>query len=184
MSETNINLAKNAMNYGGITGVFLFLIYLLSAIVSEPASFVVSLLNYLVIGIGIFIGTKKFRDQQMNGSISYRKAMHSGILISLFAGILIAFATYLYLNFVDSSMIEKTLQQTEANLLDAGKSDEEVEKTIDALSTIMTPGMMATAIVISYSFFGALISLITSAFIKNNGSGSSNTFNNFIQENS
>ena len=183
MEESKISVSRNAMNYGGMTGVILFLVFMLSGILGSSFSGILQIAGYLVLALGIYVGTKKYRDQELKGFMSYGSAFYSGFLISFFAGVLIAFAIFLYLKFVDASLIDKISEQTEQNLIDAGKSDEEIEKTMEASNIFMNPTGMAIMSVLGYTIIGVIISLVTSAFLKKDNSSPGDAFDNFIQEN-
>ena len=170
------------MNYGGMTGLVLFLVFILSGILGTRVSGIMQVTGYAALGLGIFIGTKNYRDEELNGSITYTTALYSGFLISFFSSILIAFAVFLYVKFVDSSIIEKIMEQTEQNMLDSGRSDEEIEKAMEAAKLFMNPPSMGIFSVLGYTFFGTLLSLVTSAFVKRD-LGGGDSFNNFIQQN-
>ncbi len=183
MTDTKLSISRNAMNYGGMTGVVLFLVFILSSILGNDASGIMQFTGYAVLAIGIYIGTKKYRDGELKGIMTYGNAFYSGFLISFFAGVLIAFAIYLYITFVDDSLIEKIMEQTEQNLMDSGRSDEEIEQTMEASQYFMNPTSMALFSVLGYTIFGSLISLLTAAFLKKESNGSGDAFDNFIQQN-
>ncbi len=183
MSEIKLSISRSAMNYGGMTGIVLFLVFILSSILGTKFSGLMQVAGYAALGIGIFIGSKNYRDKELGGIISYGTAFYSGFLISFFASVIIAFTVFLYIKFVDSSILEKIMEQTEQNMLDSGRSDEEVEKALEAAQYFMNPTSMAFFSILGYTFFGALISLVTAAFLKKENSDSGDSFNTFIQQN-
>ncbi|MBL0047737.1 MAG: DUF4199 domain-containing protein [Bacteroidetes bacterium] len=183
MSETKLSISRSAMNYGGMTGIMLFLVFILSSILGTKFSGLMQVMGYAALGLGIFIGSKNYRDKELNGVISYGTAFYSGFLISFFASVIIAFTIFLYIKFVDSSIIEKIMEQTEQNMLDSGRSDEEIEKAMEASQYFMNPTSMAFFSILGYTFVGTIISLVTAAFIKKEHPNSGDSFNSFIQQN-
>lgn len=183
MSENKISISRNAMNYGGMTGIALFLVFILSSLLGTKLSGLMQALGYTTLGLGIFIGSKNYRDTELNGIISYGTSLYSGFLISFYASIIIAFTVFLYMQFVDASMIDKIIEQTEQNMLDSGNSDEEIEKAMQAAQLFMNPTSMAFFSILGYTFFGTLLALVISAFIKREGPNSGDSFDNFIQQN-
>lgn len=183
MSENKISISRNAMNYGGMTGIALFLLFILSSILGTKVSGLMQIVSYSSLGLGIYIGTKNYRDSELGGAITYGTALYAGFLISFFASIIIAFAVFLYIKFVDASIIDKIMEQTEQSMLDRGLSDDEVEKQMQAAQLFMNPTSMAFFSILGYTFFGTLIALVTSAFVKKQTPNSGDPFDNFIQQN-
>ncbi len=183
MSEQKLSLAKNAMNYGGMTGIALFLVFFLSGIVSISISGMLQIIGYVVLGLGIFLGTKHYRDIESKGNISYFRSLYSGFLISFFAAVLISFVVYLYLKFIDSSMLIRMMDQTEIELRERyNDDDDKVDKALEIMQVMNNPPGYAFMLVLGYTFWGTLLSLVVAAFIKRD-KASGNTFDNFIQEN-
>ena len=183
MSENKLSISRNAMNYGGMTGIVLFLLFILTGILGSSVSSFITIVCYVALGIGIFIGTKNYRDTELDGSISYGTSFYSGFLISFFASVLIAFAAFLYLKFVDSSLLVKVMEDAESNLMKSYNDDEEkVEKALEIMQVMNNPSAFALMLVLSYTFWGTLLSLVLAAIIKKQPP-SRNSFDNFIQQN-
>lgn len=183
MSENKLSISRNAMNYGGMTGIALFLVFILSSIVGTKLAGLMQVINYTALGIGIYIGTKNYRDSELKGVMSYSSALYSGFLISFFASVIIAFAVFLYIKLIDASILDKIMEQTEQSMMDRGLSDDEVEKQMQAAQLFMNPTSMAFFSILGYTLIGTLIALVTSAFVKKQTPNSGDSFENFIQQN-
>ncbi len=183
MEEKKITLSLNSMNYGGMAGTILFLLFIVGGFLGKELSSLISIVGYLVLGIAIFVGSSKYRDQALNGSISYGTSFYSGVLISFFAGVLIAFAAFLYLKFVDSTILDSIMLEIEENIMKEYPDDDaKAEKAMEMMKVINNPLAFALIFVLSYTFWGSVLSLIISGFVKRN-TPSSNSFDNFIQQN-
>jgi uncharacterized membrane protein YhaH (DUF805 family) len=183
MSENNFSITRNSMNYGGMTGIALFLVFFISGLVSNSFSGILQMLGYLVLGIGIYIGTKSYRDTQLNGSISYGQSLFSGFLISFFAAVLISFVVFLYLKFIDSSMLIKMMDQTEIELRERyNDDDEKVDQALEIMQVMNNPPGYALMLILGYTFWGTLLSLVLAAFVKRDKTPGG-SFDNFIQQN-
>jgi hypothetical protein len=183
MEEKKITLSLNSMNYGGMAGTILFLLFIVGGFLGKELSSLISVVGYIVLGITIYVGSSKYRDQVLNGSISYGTSFYSGVLISFFAGVLIAFAAFLYLKFVDSSILDSLMLEIEENIMKEYPDDDaKAEKAMEMMKVINNPLAFALIFVLSYTFWGAVLSLIISGFVKRN-TPSSNSFDNFIQQN-
>ena len=102
MSLSNSSKYKHAMVFGLILGVVqtvLFLIvYLFGIDLIKPPLFY-TLISYIVIAIAITYGTKRYRDELLEGVINYSKAFWFGVLICVFAGLI--FGVYMVLSHLD-----------------------------------------------------------------------------------
>lgn len=166
MSTQEQSPVKNAMNYGAIIGIALIIISLLFYMMNDTASEIQGYLSYLVLGVGIYIGVKNHRDNELSGLMSYGKALGSGTLISFFASIIAAFYIYLFVKYFDESMIQIMLDMEENKLIDANMPDKEIKTSMNILKMVFTPIGLAIASVATYTLIGFIISLVTSAFLK------------------
>src|SRR2546423_1714976 len=127
MENTKASPFKTGINFGAILGICLVIIsvttYLLGLSDNKPAS----LFNYVVILGIIILGTKSFRDHELNGFISYGQALGTGTLITFFGSIIVAFYTYIFLKFIDPSFITVLMEKVQEQMADQGRTDEEIE---------------------------------------------------------
>lgn len=164
---TNQNsIAKNAANYGLILGlaivIYTLILHFLGADQNQFAAWV----NMAFMIVAIQVGTKHFRDKIQGGYISYGRAVGSGMLIVLFAGVIHAFFIYVLYTYISPEGLQEILIQTEENMMQQGSSDEEIEMATKLLEAVTTPLLLAFATIFSSGFWGLVISLITSAFLK------------------
>lgn len=152
--------------YAGLVSIVFFLILHYSGLSGTNGVF--QWLGYVPFAVFIFLGTRQFRDQFLGGYIRYGKALASGVLISLFCGVLLAFFMYFFMKVIDTDqkMMSMIREQNEQAMLDRNMSEEEIEKTLEISAQFLTPGFIAVMSVIGYVFFGFLISLFTSFFLK------------------
>jgi hypothetical protein len=158
---------KSAMNMGAILGLVLMILSLVTYIFEMYESKAFGYLSWVVLAIGIVLGTKKYRDEALGGFISYAGALGYGVLISLFASIIVSIANYIYLGYIDSSFIDFTLEQTEIQMIEQGQPDEAIEMGMSWTRAIVSPMGIFFMGIIGTTFLGLIISLITSAFLKN-----------------
>ena len=185
MSENKLGISRNAMNYGGMTGIVWFLFFVLSTLLGTSTSGIIQFVQYFVLALGIFIGTKHYRDNELQGIIPYSTAFYSGFLISFFCSVIVSFTFFLYVKFVDSSILEKIIETAKEDIYkrDQDISDEDAERAISLMARFMTPAFMAITVLVSNTIAGSLMSLLTAAFLKKEKPDSGDSFNNFIQQN-
>ncbi|NSW46392.1 MAG: DUF4199 domain-containing protein [Bacteroidales bacterium] len=156
------------MNFGALNGLAIMMVSLLIYIVGIQQNILISLIIY---GLNIFFivyGTKYLRDHYQNGQITYGKALGSGVLISLFMSILVAFFIFMFFKFLAPDELEKIYTQAEENMYNQGFSEEQIETAMQMTRKFTTPLTMALGTIFSYTFLGFIFSLITSSFIKKN----------------
>lgn len=179
MNENPRTLTKVGMKYGLIYGVALIgvslIFYLLG---TDLQSKIPQVLSYGVLLAVIIIGTKAYRDEDLGGFISYSKALGTGIVISFFGSIIVAFYMYLFFSFIDPSMTDKILETAQQQMMEKGLPDDQVEMAVEMQKKFMTPGWMFAFTILGYTFFGFILSLITSIFIRRN---QENPFNSNVQ---
>lgn len=170
------------MNFGALNGVAIIIVSLLIYLLGLQQTFVVSIIIYAVNILFIVLGTKFLRQQHLHGQISYGKAVGSGILISLFMSIIVAFFVFIFFKLLAPAEMDKIFAQMEENLYNKGLPDDQVEMSIEMTKKFTTPLTMALGTILSYTFMGLIFSLITSAFIKKNGDSYQQIMNEIEKE--
>lgn len=166
MNDEAPSKIKNALNFGALLGLVLMVINLINFVFELYDNQAFGYITWVIMIGGIIIGIKNYRDNTLNGFISYGSALGYGVLISLFAAIIASFASYVYLSFVDASFIEFTLEQTEITMIEQGQPEEAIEMAMSWTKKIMSPmGLFITGI-FATTILGFVISLIASAFLK------------------
>lgn len=159
---------QTAMKWGFYTGVgligFSLLFYILDTIPNNGWQF----LAYFILFGGIFWGSKTYRDTELGGFISYGKALRTGVLISLFASIIMALYLFVFLSFIDPDQMQKALEIAEQDMLDKNYSDQQIEMGMEMARKFSTPSMLAIGSILIYTFVGFMLSLFTSIGIKKN----------------
>ena len=167
MESKSNPMYKSAMTSGLIVGialvVFSLLIYIMG-VVKPP--FWVSLLQYVIIIGGIIYGTKKFRDDDLGGEISYSKALGFGILICVFASIIMGVYMILLMTVIDPEFMNKMISVIEEEYVKMGMAEEQIDAAMKIVGKMQSPIFMAISTVITFAIMGTIFSLITSAFLK------------------
>lgn len=160
-------MLKHSMNYGLIMGVVLVILSLITywaGVVKPP--FWLSIINYAIM-VGIIVwGTKKYRDEALEGAITYGNALGFGVLISLFAGVIVAVFTYIQFTLIDPDLISKLLAIAEEELVNTGMPDDQIETALEMQKKFMTPLITTISALIGMVVMGFIFSLITSIFLK------------------
>ncbi len=165
--EKNSNpLLKHAATYGAIIGsalvIYSLLMYFLGLYAAKQSGWI----SYLILFAGIMVSSKQYREQELKGNISYAQALGYGVLVSLFASIILAFYNYVFYTLIDPSAINQVFEIMEEELINSGMPDADIEKTVEAMAKYYTPLIMSLSLIPSLTFVGFLFSLISSIFVK------------------
>ena len=121
-------------------------------------------LSYFVIIAGIVLGTKAYRDEFRGGFLNYSAALGFGTLTIFFASIIAGVFGFVFYSYLAPDALEQLKIAAEMRILETNPnvSDQELELALRFVS----PTLMLFTSIISYTFVGFLLSLITSAFLK------------------
>lgn len=130
---------------------------------SSPARY----LTTVVLVAGIILAQRDFK-QRNAGFMSYGQGINIGTILSMVVGLLSAVFTYVYANFVDPEMMTRVMEKARIDMEAKGSmSDAQINQAM-AMSSKFTSGpILLVIVIVSSIFMGLIISLITSAFIKN-----------------
>ena len=167
MNQQEPSKVKSALNFGAILGLVLLVINLSSYVFELVENKLFTFLTWGIIIGGIVYGIKKYRDGVLKGFISYGSALGYGVLISLFASIISSFASYLYLKFVDDSILLSLLEKAEIEMIEQGQPEQAIEIGMKVSEAIYSPMGMFLLGILATTFMGLIISLIAAAFLKN-----------------
>lgn len=122
----------------------------------------------LVIGVVcIVLGTKAKRATvPLEEDFGYGSALGAGVMISLFAGLIGIVTTLIYVVLINPGMNEIVMQAQVAKWEAAGMTSAQIEQAQGFMKSMMSPPIQAAFGFLGGLFFGTLISLVTSAFLK------------------
>lgn len=166
MTSQKSSFWKNNMNFGAIAGFAIIIVTVLLYFFNLTQNFAVSIIIYAILIATVVMGTRFLRDKIQNGNITYGRALGSGTMISLFASVIIAFYTFIFLKLIDPSEIDKIFSLMEDKMYQQGLPEDQIEMALEMSKKFTTPFTIALGTVFSYSLWGFLFSLIISAFIR------------------
>lgn len=166
MEKQTPSKTKSALNFGAVLGFALMILSLLTYVFELYENQWFGSLTWVVLIIGIIMGVKKYRDENLGGYISYGQALGYGVLLTFFASIIVAFINFIYLGYVDDGFITYSLEKSETEMYEAGTPDEAIEQAMGFTRKIMSPGVLSIIGIFMTTFIGFIISLIAAAFLK------------------
>jgi hypothetical protein len=162
------SLLNNSLKYGLLTGVAMVLLSLLLYVLDVTMSGWIQYASLVILLAGLIVGTIAFRDKCSGGFLSYGRSLGSGVLISVFAGLLMAIYSYLFFSFFDPGELVKLTQIAEEKMFEKGLTDEQVEQAMSMTKMFMTPVFISISSLFSMALWGTIFSLLASIFIKKN----------------
>ncbi|MDX9696702.1 MAG: DUF4199 domain-containing protein [Bacteroidales bacterium] len=160
---------KSGATSGVILGIVLIiysvLLYMLDLNMNKSLGYV----TYLFLIVGLWWFTKSYRDNTLGGTISYGQALGYAMVIVVVAALISSVYSYVFLKYIDPSMIDKIAAMSEEEMLKQGMSDEQIELAQSMSKKFMSPGLMNIMGFLGTSVFGFLIALVTSAVVKKEG---------------
>ncbi|MFH1295825.1 MAG: DUF4199 domain-containing protein [Bacteroidota bacterium] len=168
MEEKPKSVAMNGITYGIITGVVMILFNLILYLFDLHLNTKITWIAYVILVGGMIWGTLDYRKKVLNGFMSYGKAFSTSLMIVLFASILVAIYTFLFFQVIAPDAVQDVIELSRQSALerDPEITDEQLEQGMQMFSFIMTPIGMAISGMLSQLITGAVISLITSIFLK------------------
>ena len=167
--EERKSVWKETLNYGLIMGlisiVFSVLTYMLD-VTGKPWVILPSLIISIV---ALYMLLRSYRDTFNHGYISYGKAVGAGVVISIYSAILSAIYIYILYGFIDPGLVDKQILEAEEKLIARGMPEGSIDAALEMQAKFMKPWFMAVSSIFTAAFFGLILSLLVSLFIKKEG---------------
>ncbi len=129
-------------------------------------SVVMTILTILVVAGSIYKGILTQRNQVLGGYISYGGGVKIGLLITLFASVLLTFYHYIFVEFIDVDFMDNMIKEAKRQMIEDGSSEEEIEMGMKMFEYMNSPWVFALVGFLGYFFYGLFASLIVSIFTK------------------
>jgi hypothetical protein len=171
MEETNGRPKKpaaglSALVYGLMLSVVMIVAYLLLYLLDYDKSTVATIIPILLLVAGVALASADYRKKQTGGYISYGKAVKIGFLTVLFAAFVIAVYTFVYHSAINPGELSQLKKDAVISIYNMDMEPEQEEQAIAMQDYIFNPLTFSVVSIFSLAFFGIIIALITSIFIK------------------
>ena len=122
--------------------------------------------SIVFMSVAVQMGTKSLRDKYQGGYISYGRALGSGMLIVVFGSLIQLFFSYVFYSFISPESLQDMFIAMEDGMMQQGSSDAEIEMAMKMIRTYTGPLSLAISSIFGSAFWGLIISLIASSFLK------------------
>jgi len=164
-SKSTFNLAmKPALLTGGVSVLISLLLWALVDDMQTQQKF--SYFTWLILAFMYFYFTKNYRENELDGNLSYGQGFKFMFVMSLIISIITALYSYVLFAYLDPSLIEAMKEQAAEQMYQQNLSDEQVEAALEMQSAWLTPGMMVFYSIFGSLFFGSILALIIALFTK------------------
>lgn len=170
-------MLRYSLVYGGISGfiTIVVMIGIMSASGGEGVG-TSQWLGYLVMLLAlslIYFGTRRFRDIDQGGVITFKKALGLGLIIAVIAGLIYVLVWEVYLAFTGSAFIENYTNAMIAEAEAAGASAEELAAKRDEMAAMIEQyanPLIRLPITFSEIFpVGLLVALVSAGLLRTRG---------------
>ena len=166
MENKQRTINENALYYGLLTGLALIIYSLILYIFDASTNKTLGYFSMLILALAMFLSAKSYRDQSNDGFISYSRALGASVLTALYASVLLGLYTFIFYKYIDPEAIKPLLEAAETEMYKQGLEDRELDQAMEMTKKFMTPGWMLGMTTLTNMFWGTLIALITSIFVK------------------
>lgn len=144
-----------------ITSIVLtYAIQFASADPNSPLKYI----GYLPFIIFLILAQKEYKDQQ-GGFLTFGEGFSTGLRYSVFAGLLIAVFTFIYLTFLNPEVMAKAAENARAQMEAKGMSSEDIDKAVSMTKKI-GPAVGSFVIAIIDTIVGIIVALIGASALK------------------
>ena len=172
IDQSTVSMMPTAIRYGLIGSLILIIsslaLNLLGMGAGSGSTTISSIISLVVFGGVIYMALTKHRDEDLGGYMTYGRAIALGTLACLIMGIVGGIFSYIYVSFIDPSVMDLAWEQARAQYETMGMSDDEIENALEMAKKFSSGPMIAVFSIIGYVIMGFIASLIVGAVVKNN----------------
>lgn len=175
MDNNKTLLVKSAMTYGLALGIYWVVKYIFFTLsISIPELYYIYLgLTFAVPFIAYYL-TKKYKNNDLNGQISFFHAWRFGTMLYFFAALIVSLAHFIFYQYIaPADFIAKSMAIL-TDQLKQMQADSSFVETIESVETmsktnVLTPIHMAIQGIFNNIFYGIILSIPVAALLcKNN----------------
>lgn len=163
--QENVSTARVALKYGVITAVAVIVYSTIINVSGLAQNRLLSSLSFLILIGGIIWAMKDYREQN-GGFMTYGEGLGTGSLVAAIVGVLAATFTMFYMEFIDTTIMQQSLDQAREEMESRGLDDAQIDQALAVSQKFMSPGIMFFMGVITYLIFGFIISLVVAAIMR------------------
>ena len=167
MEDSKVTVSQIGLRYGIIIGLIFIIYGLILQFLNLDMKMMQYLgyLNYVVLIVAVVLAHKAFKEGG-DGYMSIGQGLGIGMLITLIGSVISSIFSFLYLKFIDDSMLTKIRDMQIEQMEARGMDDAQIEQAMEMAAKFTGPGMMQVWVILVMAIVGFIISLIVSLFTK------------------
>lgn len=126
----------------------------------------VGYLGLVLMIVVLSLGIRAVREEAPGKYLTYGKGLGTGVLISLFSGLMSGVYNFIHLKFINTQFADYQLEMIRAKWEKAGMSAAQMEQAEGVTRMMMGPVVQAIMTVVFSVVIGLVISLIAAAILK------------------
>ena len=168
MENPTYPVGKHAIIYGLYLSVALIILSLISYVLDLYKYSWAGYIGYAFLLVGVAVSSIHYRNKYIGGFIAYGKSVSVGFLTGLFASVVLAIFTLIFMSVLGEEYRQTLLQMTEEKILSSNPeiTDDQLDMALNITEKMMKPGWMSIVSLLAYTLFSLIFSLIASIFIK------------------
>ncbi len=166
METKKLSASKFSIGYGLIVGALLIILSLVLNMFGMRQAQNYNWISYVILLAGIIWGSLVYRNNYNDGLISYGQSFNVGFLIGLYAAILTAIFTFIYVSYINPESINEMLEIAREDLYAQDLPDDQFEISMNFTEKITTPIILSGLTLIFQTICAVVFALIVSIFVK------------------
>ena len=161
-----VSIKQLGMKWGVILALISFAYFMILNMAGLAGEQAYGYVGY-IFTIIIFVLAHKAYKEEGDGFMSFGDGFKIGALITVLSTVVSSILTYVYIKFVDGSMLEIIKDKAIADMEEKGMGEDEIETAMGFMEMSMTAeGILIMGLIMSI-IFGIIIALVVTAFTKN-----------------
>ena len=162
--EEKLTTKQVGMKYGIYLALVSIIYSLILQIAGLAANQALGYVGFIFTIVALVLGHNEFKKS--NEFMSYGQGLGLSMITISISAVLSSIFTYVYVKFVDDSLIELTRTAAEEQLMERGMSDAQIEQAMEMQAKFSTPEMIMVFALFFGILFGFIIALIVTAITK------------------
>jgi hypothetical protein len=161
-----VSTKQIAIKWGVISALVGFAYFMILNIAGLAGEQVYGYIGYIPFIVIVVLAQKAYKEEG-DGFMSFGDGFKIGALITVVSSLISGILTYVYVKFIDGSMIELVKDKAISQWEEQGMSEEQIDQAMGFAEMFMSAEGILGIGLISGLFFGMIIVLIITAFTKN-----------------
>lgn len=123
-------------------------------------------LGLVIMAVVLWLGIKAVRDEKPDRTMTYGQRVGTGVLISLYSGLMGAVYTLIHFTFINTGFADYTIALTREKWAAKGLTQAQMEGAEAITRKMLQPGVQAILGVLFAVLIGLVLSLIIAALVK------------------